>query len=70
MGSAPNRVGGSAYRAGMDSIDWWGLIWQGLGSAVAMWAEVFAANPWPWLAILGLGLLGLLVPARRRRRRS
>jgi hypothetical protein len=53
----------------MESIDWWSLIWQSLGSAVSMMARVIAENPWPWLAILGIGLLGLLVPARRSRRR-
>lgn len=69
MGSAPSRVGGLTYGLVMDSIDWWSVIWQGLGSAISMWAGVIAENPWPWLAILGLGLVGLLVPVWRRRRR-
>jgi MYXO-CTERM domain-containing protein len=70
MGSAPSHVGGCPYCPVMDNIDWWGLIWESIGSALAMWAKVIAENPSPWLAILVIGLLGLLVPARRRRRRS
>lgn len=50
----------------MDSIDWWSLIWQGIGAAVQMWAKVVADNPLPWLAMLGLACLGLLIPERRR----
>jgi hypothetical protein len=51
-------------------IDWWSLIWQGLGSAVDMWARAIALNPWPWLGLLALALLGVLIPTARRRRRS
>lgn len=54
----------------MDSIDWWGVIWQGVGAAWSIWAEIVAINPWPWLGLFVLALLGLLIPARRRRRRS
>lgn len=52
----------------MDSIDWWGPIGHGFGAAASMWAKVFAMNPWPWLGLFALALLGLLIPARRRRR--
>jgi hypothetical protein len=45
------------------------IIWQGLGSAVNMWAGVIVADPWPWLALLGLALVGVLIPAGVRRRR-
>jgi hypothetical protein len=53
----------------MDSIDWWSLIWQSLSSAISMSAKVIADNPWTWLALIGLALVGILLPARRRRRR-
>jgi hypothetical protein len=51
------------------NIDWWAIIWQGIGTAVEVWAGVVAANPWPWLGLLVLVLLGLLIPVARRRRR-
>lgn len=54
----------------MDNIDWWGLIWESIGTLLPTWAKVIADNPWPWVAIFAIGLLGLLTPARRRRRRS
>jgi hypothetical protein len=53
----------------MDSIDWWGLIRDAVRAAWSMWAEVFAVNPWPWLGLFALALLGILIPVRRRRRR-
>jgi hypothetical protein len=49
------------------NIDWWALIWSALGSAVDMWIKAIAANPLPWLAILGVVFLGFLLPIARRR---
>lgn len=63
-------VGGRPCCLSMDSIHWWGLIGQSVGAAWSVWAEVFAMNPWPWLGLFALALLGLLIPARRRRRSS
>ncbi|WP_187264837.1 hypothetical protein [Homoserinibacter sp. GY 40078] len=50
-------------------IDWWSLIMQGVGAAVDTYVKAFQMNPWPWLAIGGLALGLLLLPATRRRRR-
>lgn len=50
-------------------IDWWALLWQGVGSAVHLWVGVIAANPLPWIGLLVLVLIGLFLPAARRRRR-
>ena len=63
-------VGGRPYCLSMDSTDWWGLIWQGVGAAWSIWAQVFAMNPWPWLGLFALALLSVLIPAWRHRRRS
>lgn len=48
-------------------IDWVGIVWQSLGGAAnALWGMV-AANPWPWLLMLGVVLLTLAVRALRGR---
>jgi hypothetical protein len=52
------------------NVDWWGILWQGLRSAVAVWGAAIAANPLPFVGFALLILVALLIPVSRRRRRS
>ena len=49
--------------------DFWNAFWGTAGSVVHRMAASIEQDPWPVLAIAGLLILGLLLPAQQRRRR-
>jgi len=50
-------------------IDTWDVFWASIGTVFEVWGKTFEQNPLLWIGLVALGIIGLLLPARRRRRR-